>query len=53
VCEVGYDHLQGDRFRHAASFRRWRRDREPGSCTYAQLDVAVPEELARVFGAGS
>ncbi len=53
VCEVGYDHLQGDRFRHATSFRRWRRDREPGSCTYAQLEVAVPEELARVFGAGS
>ena len=53
VCEVGYDHLQGDRFRHATSFRRWRNDREPGSCTYAQLEVAVPEELARVFGAGS
>ncbi len=52
VCEVGYDHLQGDRFRHATSFRRWRRDREPASCTYAQLEVAVPEELARVFGAG-
>ncbi len=51
VCEVGYDHLQGDRFRHATSFRRWRRDREPASCTYAQLEVAVPEELARVFGA--
>ena len=53
VCEVGYDHLQDDRFRHATSFRRWRRDREPASCTYAQLEVAVPEELARVFGAGS
>jgi len=52
VCEVGYDHLQGDRFRHATSFRRWRPDRQPSSCTYAQLDVAVPEELARVFGAG-
>ncbi len=52
VCEVGYDHLQGDRFRHATSFRRWRPDREPGSCTYSQLEVAVPEELARVFGAG-
>ena len=52
VCEVGYDHLQGSRFRHATSFRRWRPDREPGSCTYAQLEVAVPEELARVFGAG-
>jgi len=53
VCEVGYDHLQGDRFRHATSFRRWRPDREPGSCTYSQLEAAVPEELARVFGAGS
>jgi ATP-dependent DNA ligase len=52
VCEVGYDHLQGDRFRHATSFHRWRRDREPASCTYAQLEVAVPEELARVFKAG-
>ncbi|HLN06408.1 MAG TPA: ATP-dependent DNA ligase [Acidimicrobiales bacterium] len=52
VCEVGYDHLQGDRFRHATSFRRWRPDRKPESCTYAQLEVAVPEELARVFGAG-
>ncbi len=52
VCEVGYDHLQRDRFRHATSFRRWRPDRDPSSCTYAQLDVAVPEELARVFGAG-
>jgi ATP-dependent DNA ligase len=52
VCEVGYDHLQGDRFRHATSFRRWRPDRQPDSCTYAQLETAVPEELARVFGAG-
>jgi ATP-dependent DNA ligase len=53
VCEVSYDHLQGNRFRHATSFRSWRPDREPRSCTYAQLDSAVPEELARVFGAGS
>ncbi len=52
VCEVGYDNLQGDRFRHATSFRRWRPDRDPSSCTYSQLDVAVPEELSRVFGAG-
>ena len=51
VCEVRYDHLQGDRFRHATSFVRWRTDRRPGSCTYGQLDVAVPEELAAVFGA--
>ncbi|MGH9153560.1 MAG: ATP-dependent DNA ligase [Acidimicrobiales bacterium] len=53
VCEVAYDHLEGRRFRHATSFRRWRPDRAPESCTYAQLDTAVPEELAGVFGAGS
>ena len=53
VCEVAYDHLEGQRFRHATTFRRWRPDREPLSCTYAQLDTAVPEELAEVFGAGS
>jgi ATP-dependent DNA ligase len=52
VCEVAYDHLQGDRFRHATTFRRWRPDREPASCTYAQLGVTPPEELAAVFGAG-
>jgi ATP-dependent DNA ligase len=51
VVEVAYDHLQGDRFRHATQFVRWRPDRDPRSCTYAQLDVAVPEELASVFGA--
>jgi len=53
VCEVTYDHLQDDRFRHATSFRSWRPDREPRSCTYSQLESAVPEELARVFGAGA
>lgn len=52
VCEVAYDHLQGDRFRHATSFRRWRVDREPASCTYAQLDTPVPAELSTVFAAG-
>ena len=51
VCEVAYDHLQGNRFRHATTFRRWRPDRDPSSCTYAQLEVVVPEELAAVFGA--
>jgi ATP-dependent DNA ligase len=51
VCEVAYDHLQGDRFRHGTTFRRWRPDRLPSSCTYAQLEVAVPEELEAVFGA--
>ena len=52
VAEVAYDHLQGDRFRHATTFVRWRPDRDPRSCTYSQLDTAVPEELAAVFGAG-
>jgi ATP-dependent DNA ligase len=53
VCEVSYDHLQGDRFRHATSWRRWRPDREPSSCTYSQLDTPVPAELSQVFAAGS
>ncbi|MCU1450289.1 MAG: putative ATP-dependent ligase, partial [Acidimicrobiales bacterium] len=51
VCEVSFEHMQGDRFRHAAHFQRWRPDREPASCTYDQLDVVVPAELADVFGA--
>ena len=51
VAEVAFDHLQGDRFRHATQFQRWRPDRRPETCTYTQLDVVVPEELAAVFGA--
>ena len=51
VCEVKYDHLQGDRFRHAAVFLRWRPDKPPGECRYDQLEVTTPYELARVFGA--
>jgi ATP-dependent DNA ligase len=50
VAEVTYDHLQGDRFRHATSFARWRPDRLPASCTYDQLDTPVPTELQEVFG---
>ncbi|HEY5384321.1 MAG TPA: ATP-dependent DNA ligase [Acidimicrobiales bacterium] len=53
VVEVSYDHLQQDRFRHATSFVRWRPDREPTSCTYAQLDTPVPMELNEVFGTSS
>ena len=51
VCEVKYDHMQGDRFRHAAIFQRWRPDREPTSCRYDQLEVTAPFELSKVFGA--
>jgi len=52
VAEVAYDHLQGDRFRHVAQFRRWRRDKKPADCTYAQLEVVPPEELRNIFGRG-
>jgi ATP-dependent DNA ligase len=49
VVEVAYEHMQGDRFRHMAQFRRWRTDRTPESCTYAQLEVVAPQELAQIF----
>ena len=52
VCEVKYDHLQGDRFRHAAVFLRWRPDKQPSDCRYDQLEVTTPFELEKVFGAG-
>ena len=52
VCEVKYDHMQGDRFRHAAIFLRWRLDKQPRDCRYDQLEVTTPFELERVFGAG-
>lgn len=50
VCEVAFDHLQGDRFRHAATFRRWRPDRSPDDCRYDQLDETPPALLADLFG---
>lgn len=49
VAEVAYDRLQGDRFRHVAKFRRWRRDKTPAECTFAQLEVIPPEELRSIF----
>ena len=49
VLEVAYDHMEGTRFRHTAQFRRWRSDREPGSCTYEQLDVPVRFDLAQIL----
>jgi ATP-dependent DNA ligase len=49
VCEVKYDHLQGDRFRHAALFLRWRPDKQPRDCRYDQLEVTEPFELKKVF----
>ena len=50
VLEVRYDHMQGTRFRHTAHFARWRPDKAPRECTYDQLDVTPPLELARIFG---
>jgi ATP-dependent DNA ligase len=52
VVEVAYDHMQGSRFRHTAQFRKWRPDKKPGDCTYAQLEVVPPQELAAIFAGG-
>lgn len=48
VVEVRYDHMEGARFRHTAQFNRWRPDREPTSCTYAQLDTPVTFRLGDI-----
>jgi ATP-dependent DNA ligase len=53
ACEVKYDHLQGERFRHAAIFLRWRPDKRPEDCRYDQLEVTRPYELDKVFSSGS
>jgi ATP-dependent DNA ligase len=52
VVEVAYEHMQGSRFRHMAHFRRWRTDKKPSDCTYAQLEVVPPQELMAIFGTG-
>ncbi|MGA8987191.1 ATP-dependent DNA ligase [Aeromicrobium sp.] len=49
VAEVGYEHMEGDRFRHTAQFKRWRADREPESCTYEQLEEVARYDLAQVL----
>ena len=53
VCEVKYDHMQGDRFRHAVFFLRWRPDKRPQDCRYDQLEVTKPYELENIFSSGS
>ena len=53
VCEVKYDHMQGDRFRHAARFLRWRSDKQPQECRYDQLEEARSYELDEIFSSGS
>ena len=52
VVEVRYDHMEGERFRHTAQFNRWRPDRDPESCTYAQLEEPVSFDLASVLETG-
>ena len=51
VCEVKFDHLEGGRFRHTATFVRWRDDKAPEACTFDQIDVTPPYDLQRIFGA--
>jgi ATP-dependent DNA ligase len=50
VCEVAYDHLQGDRFRHGTTFLRWRPDKPPEACRYDQLEETAAYELEKIFG---
>jgi ATP-dependent DNA ligase len=52
VVEVAYEHMQGARFRHMSQFRRWRADKTPSDCTYAQLEVVPPQELMAIFATG-
>ena len=49
IVEVTYEHMQSGRFRHMSHFQRWRPDRKPESCTFAQLEVVPPHELAIIF----
>jgi ATP-dependent DNA ligase len=49
VVEVRYDHLEARRFRHMTQFVRWRPNRDPRSCTYAQLKETVSFDLAEVL----
>jgi len=55
VCEVTFDYLQGAngpgaRFRHAATFQRWRLDKPPAECTFEQIETTPPYELQQIFG---
>jgi ATP-dependent DNA ligase len=50
VAEVRYEHVLSGRFRHGGRLVRFRPDRTPESCTYAQLEEVAPAELADIFG---
>ena len=49
VLEVGYDHMEGSRFRHTTQFKRWRPDRDPSSCGFDQLEEPVGYDLGKVL----
>jgi ATP-dependent DNA ligase len=49
VCEVEFEGMMSGRFRHNARFRRWRPDKDPADCTYAQLETVPPAELREMF----
>ncbi len=51
VVEVAYDQMEGHRFRHTAQFRHWRRDRDPKSCTFEQLERPLKCAIEEVFSA--
>ena len=50
VAEVAYERVDNGRFRHSCRFQRWRTDRDPASCTFDQLEVVPPAELAEALG---
>ena len=52
VIEVGYEHMEGRRFRHTAHFKRWRPDRDPESCGYEQLEEVASYDLGEVLSGG-
>jgi len=49
VCEVTFDYLQGTRFRHAATFKRWRYDKPATDCKFDQIATTPPYELRQIF----
>ncbi|HEY4491868.1 MAG TPA: ATP-dependent DNA ligase, partial [Acidobacteriota bacterium] len=53
VCEISFDHLQGDRFRHAATFKRWRFDKPPRQCTFDQIKSPKPFAFQKVVAPAS
>ena len=49
VVEVKFDQMEGPRFRHTVGFLRWRPDRDPESCTKAQIDRPIAYDLDSVL----